>query len=78
MGGRSGTEEQHGFRPENDRYEAPGGAARDRRCPADKPKLVIETGMSRYQRKSANLRDRVAAAAIEVADEDVTIDLTAD
>jgi len=47
-------------------------------APADKPKLVIEPGMSRYQRKSANLRDRVAAAAIEVADEDVTIDLTAD
>ena len=45
----------------------------------DEPKLVIEPGESRYQRKSANLRSRAAAAAaIEVTEDDVTIDLTGD
>lgn len=41
--------------------------------PADL-RLVIEPGESRYQRKSAGLRGRIAAVAIE--DDDVTVDLT--
>lgn len=41
--------------------------------PADL-RLVIEPGESRYQRKSADLRGRIAALAID--EDDVTVDLT--
>ncbi len=40
------------------------------------PRLVMEPGMSRYQRKSAHLRDRVIL--LELIDDDVTVDLTGD
>jgi len=42
----------------------------------DEARLVVEPGMSRYQRKSAKLRER--AAAVDITADDPTIDLTQD
>lgn len=55
------------------RLQAMPDAPATRGRPADL-RLVIEPGESRYQRKSAGLRGRIAAVAID--DDDVTVDLT--
>jgi len=46
--------------------------------PSPRAPYTLEAGVSRYQRKSANLRARVLAAAGENADEpQIIVDLTA-